>query len=130
MTHDFQCACGVKVQRVTLWPLKCVCGRTYKDSSTQLTDERRGVGTTMTELIRRWIRIKPEQCGCKSLAREMDAMGPDWCEANREILIDRMLANATKMRLKRLALLSDSQKRTGIGKLLNIAIARTRRKQE
>lgn len=115
---------------------RCIaCGRTATIRSdrppTAICGARfAGVGTELTKLIKRWLRIQPEKCGCKSLAREMDARGVHWCEQNRYELIDRMMVNADEMKLKRLALLSDSHKRAGLGKLLDRAIAKATEKSQ
>ena len=40
-----------------------------------------GPGTELHALLRDWLGIEPSPtCPCRSMAKKMDARGPDWCE--------------------------------------------------
>ena len=56
-----------------------------------------GVGSHLSKLIKRWLRIKTGGCGgCKALMDEMDAKGPAWVRANLKTILPQIRANARK----------------------------------
>lgn len=39
-------------------------------------------GDELAAILRDWLGIEAEAgCGCKSMAAQMNALGPDWCES-------------------------------------------------
>ena len=57
-----------------------------------------GPGTELHALLRDWLGIEPTpECRCRSMAKKMDARGPEWCEGDgmAEIL-DVMRAEHTQ----------------------------------
>lgn len=62
-----------------------------KESTTQLKEK---VGTALKEKINGLIKIKTKEgCGCHNLANEMDRGGIEWCNNNREYIIDHLVKN-------------------------------------
>lgn len=56
-----------------------------------------GVGTHISKLIAKWLRIKTAGCGgCKELLEQMDREGPAWCRANMRRIVPQIRANARK----------------------------------
>lgn len=54
-------------------------------------------GTEMKKLIRRWLRIEPdEDCPCNAHAAEMDARGCRWCRANIDTIVGWLRAEADR----------------------------------
>jgi len=55
-----------------------------------------GVGTAVKELIG-YFGLQPVSgCSCEKAAAEWDAKGVEWCEQNKEVLINTLVSNAAK----------------------------------
>jgi uracil-DNA glycosylase len=50
-------------------------------------------------MVRKLIAWKGWGCGCDSYAAELDARGPDWCEANLLAIVEHLREEATKQGL-------------------------------
>ena len=56
-----------------------------------------GVGTHISKLIARWLRIKTGGCGgCKELLEKLDAHTPAWCRKHLRHIVPQIRANARK----------------------------------
>lgn len=54
------------------------------------TVNRGGVGTELEKVIM-WLGIdEPAGCRCGAYARQLNAMGPEWCEANQDVILDHL----------------------------------------
>ena len=56
-------------------------------------------GHHLTRSLRRIGITYTPRCPCRSMAAKMDRNGPDWCEANIEMIVDVMRAEAKKRKL-------------------------------
>ena len=55
-----------------------------------------GPGCQLTKTFS-WLGIRDDgRCGCAEYAAELDAKGPDWCEANIDAVVARLLEAAEK----------------------------------
>lgn len=58
-----------------------------------------GPGTRLKALLGRIGIVASPGCSCIGRAREMDRMGPEWCERNAETIVGWLKEEATKRRL-------------------------------
>jgi adenine/guanine phosphoribosyltransferase-like PRPP-binding protein len=59
---------------------------------------RAQVGTVLKEKISDLLKIKTGgTCGCQNLASKMNRWGPDGCEARRDEIVDRLVANSSML---------------------------------
>ena len=56
-----------------------------------------GVGTHISKLIAKWLRIKTGGCGgCKELLEKLDSHTPAWCRKHLRHIVPQIRANARK----------------------------------
>jgi hypothetical protein len=56
-----------------------------------------GVGTHISKLIAKWLRIKTGGCGgCKELLEKLNREGPAWCRTHLRHIVPQIRANARK----------------------------------
>jgi hypothetical protein len=58
-----------------------------------------GPGTELKKLLKKIGITATPNCSCNARAREMDARGPDWCEANLDTIVGWLREEATKRKL-------------------------------
>ena len=58
-----------------------------------------GVGHELKKLLAIAGITATPNCSCNARAREMDARGPDWCEANIDTIVGWLREEATKRKL-------------------------------
>lgn len=81
-----------------------ICGEATKEGVQKLRLQQShpipavGVGTELKILLRRF-GISPKSCQCDHRAMLMDLEGPDWCEQNRETIVDWLQEAAVKRHL-------------------------------
>jgi hypothetical protein len=59
----------------------------------------RGPGTELKSILKDWLGIEASPtCSCSSMAKRMDALGPDWCESDQGMaaILDVMRAEHAK----------------------------------
>lgn len=56
--------------------------------------DRIGPGAFLTTILRGLGIVDDGKCGCKHFAALMDRKGPDWCEKNMPVILDRLRQNA------------------------------------
>lgn len=89
----FKCPVCCFSTMVRKFPVHCICGATVR--ADDVPDEPptitvRGVGTILKRLLATFGIHETADCQCASLAKDMDARGVDWCEANIDSIIGWM----------------------------------------
>lgn len=60
----------------------------------------RGPGTELKAILKNWFGVEAKLgCKCNARARQMDARGCDWCEANIDEIVGWLREEAAKRRL-------------------------------
>ena len=85
-----------------------------------------GVGTELHKMIPNF--LESSTCNCKSYAKKMNIWGPDSCEKNRDHIISHLVHESKDTGL--FGWVPESATRMVASKLLDTAIARTRRKEQ
>lgn len=78
-------------------------------------------GSALASLIPDWAVNDTKGCGCKSMQKQMDKLGIQWANANREMLINHLVGQK-KYLTGPLRLVPDAVARLGAEKLLDKAI--------
>jgi hypothetical protein len=84
-----------------------------------------GVGTELHKMIPKF--LERPTCNCKSWAKKMNVWGVSGCEANREVIVDRLINESNKSPL--FAWVPDSATRSVCHKLVSTAINRAKKNE-
>lgn len=99
-----------------------------KDENLYLSAEVRlgtGPGTELHKMIPKF--LESPTCSCKSWAKKMNVWGSDMCEANREVIIDKLIKEASSRSL--FSWVPESATRIVAERLVDTAISRARKQE-
>jgi hypothetical protein len=80
-----------------------------------------GPGTELGRLIPEWLARQTKGCGCQNWQRKMDAWGVAGCQKNRQMIINRLVAQR-KLLPKAFHLMPVAAIRLGAARLVDQAI--------
>lgn len=81
------CRCEADGQDIAVHVAERVCPL-GKFVEGQAVEVGRGAGTELARLLAWWGIGAEATCSCKARAAQMDSLGVEWCEANKQAIID------------------------------------------
>ncbi len=87
-----------------------------------------GVGTELSKLIPDWATQFKGKCSCKDTAKKWDSYGVDWCERNRESLVNHLMSQEKHLS-SLFRLVPETLKRATASAMINRAIRKARESQ-
>lgn len=81
-----------------------------------------GVGTRVARILKLLGISYTKGCTCKSIAAEMNRKGPDWCEANIDSIVGKMMAEAKRRKFGFLVSIAQPIAKKAARKIVELAI--------